>query len=198
MRGAETPWRTPLPLVPAVGRPRSDLTGILLVGGSSTRFGSPKSLAVVEGDTLAERGWRTLGAACKYRLAVGKGDEVLPFPVLADGVDERAPIHGLAAGLRAAPTDVVVVLPVDCPLMTVEALHVLADHCLDAAITEPGPLPGAYRKTALRAFDGNELSIRRVLAGLEVAVVPLAPEVLVNVNTPDDLGRIPQPASVGT
>ena len=182
----------------AVHRPRADLTGILLVGGRSSRFGSPKIHAVVDGDTLAERGWRMLAAACKYCLAVGKGDEMLPFPVLADGVDERAPIHGLVAGLRAAPTDVVVVLPVDCPLMTVEALHVLADDCLDAAITESGPLPGAYRKTALRAFDGNELSIRRALGVLQVAIVPLDRHLLLNVNSPEDLGRLRSLASVGT
>jgi molybdopterin-guanine dinucleotide biosynthesis protein A len=189
---------TTIERLPTAHRPRADLTGILLVGGRSTRFGSPKIHAVVDGDTLAERGWRTLEAACKYRLAVGKGDEMLPFPVLADGVDERAPIHGLVAGLRAAPTDLVVVLPVDCPLMTVQALHVLADHCVDAAITESGPLPGAYRKRALRAFDGNELSIRRVLAVLEVAVVPLDSRVLLNVNTPEDLGRIRNLANAGT
>jgi molybdopterin-guanine dinucleotide biosynthesis protein A len=171
----------------AVTRHRRDLTGILLIGGGSARFGSPKAHAVVAGETLAERAWRTLGAACRYRVAVGKGDETLPFPVVADGVTVRAPIYGLAAGLRVAPTDLTVVLPVDCPLITVEALHALADRCLDAAITPAGPLPGAYRKNALRAFDGRELSIRRALTHLAVAVVPLDPGVLLNINTPAEL-----------
>jgi hypothetical protein len=53
-----------------VARPR--LTGILLVGGASTRFGSPKALATFHGETLAERAWRLLGEACDERLAVGK------------------------------------------------------------------------------------------------------------------------------
>ena len=88
------------------------LTGVLLVGGASARFGSPKAFAVVDGETLAERAWRVLGEACDERIAVGKGDEELPFPVLADGVEERAAIHGLVAGLRAARTDVCVVVPV--------------------------------------------------------------------------------------
>src|SRR5438270_862893 len=63
------------------------LTGVLLVGGASARFGSPKAFAVVDGETLAERAWRVLGEACDERIAVGKGDEELPFPVLADGVE---------------------------------------------------------------------------------------------------------------
>jgi molybdopterin-guanine dinucleotide biosynthesis protein A len=169
---------------------RSDLTGVLLVGGASSRFGSPKTRALLGGETLALRAWRILEAACAHRLAVGKGDEDLPFPVIADGASERAPIYGLAVGLRAAVTDVSVVLPVDCPLMTVEALHTLADACLDAAIPQSGPLPGAYRKTALGALTGDELSIRRALESLQVAVVSLEPAILVNVNTPADLAAL--------
>ena len=163
------------------------LTGVLLVGGASTRFGSPKALAQFDSETLAERGWRILGEACDERIAVGKGDEELPFPVLADGVEERAAIHGLVAGLRAARTDVCIVLPVDTPNMTPAALRALADACRDAAIPQTGPLPGAYRKTALPALSSGELSIRRAIAGLEVAVVELDAELLLNVNTPDDV-----------
>jgi molybdopterin-guanine dinucleotide biosynthesis protein A len=163
------------------------LTGVLLVGGASTRFGSPKALVQFEGETLAERAWRILGDACDERIAAGKGDEELPFPVLADGVDERAAIHGLVAGLRAAHTDLCVFLPVDTPNMTAAALRSLADACLDAAIPHTGPLPGAYRKTALSALASGELSIRRAIAGLEVAVVELDDELLLNVNTPDDV-----------
>lgn len=163
------------------------LTGVLLVGGASTRFGSPKALAVVDGEPLADRAWRTLGEACDERIAVGKGDEELSFPVLADGVEERAAIHGLVAGLRAARTDVCVVVPVDCPRITAEALHALADACRDAAVPQTGPLPGAYRTTALPALTSGELSIRRALDGLDVAVVELDPALLLNVNTPDDV-----------
>ena len=47
------------------------LTGILLVGGASTRFGSPKELAEYEGETLADRAWRLLGEVCDERIAVG-------------------------------------------------------------------------------------------------------------------------------
>ena len=166
------------------------LTGVLLVGGASTRFGSPKALARFRGETLAERAWRVLGDAFGERLAVGKGDEVLPFPVLADGVEERAAIHGLVAGLRAAATDVCVVLPVDLPHITVEALRALAVACRDAAVPPTGPLPGAYRKSALPALMSGELSIRRAIAGLDVAEVDIDPALLVNVNVPADLERI--------
>jgi molybdopterin-guanine dinucleotide biosynthesis protein A len=66
---------------------RHGLTGVLLVGGASRRFGSPKALAQLNGETLAERGWRVLGEACDERIAVGKTADALPlpFPVLDDG-----------------------------------------------------------------------------------------------------------------
>jgi molybdopterin-guanine dinucleotide biosynthesis protein A len=163
------------------------LTGVLLVGGASTRFGSPKALARIGEETLAERAWRVLGDVCAERIAVGKGDEELPFPVVADGVEERAAIHGLVAGLRAARTDVCVVLPVDTPYITAEALRSLAAACRDAAVTQNGPLPGAYRKSALPALESGELSIRRAIADIDVAVVELDEALLVNVNTPDDV-----------
>ena len=72
------------------------LSGVLLVGGASRRFGSPKALARFRGETLAERAWRVLGEACDERLAVGKAGELeLPFPVLDDGSELRAPIVGV-------------------------------------------------------------------------------------------------------
>jgi len=171
---------------------RDDLTGVLLVGGASTRFGSPKALARFRGETLAERAWRTLGEACAHRLAVGKAADALPLrlELLDDGTDVRAPIVGLAAALRAAPTDVCVVLPVDCPLVTPELLLELADACRDVARPARGPLPGAYRRTALAALERGELALRRAIAGLDVVVLELDERLLVNVNTPEELAAL--------
>jgi molybdenum cofactor guanylyltransferase len=168
------------------------LTGVLLVGGASARFGSPKALARLDGRTLAEIGWATL-AFCDERLAVGKRADGLdlPFPLIDDGTDVRAPIAGVVAGLRAATNDLCVVLPVDTPRITPEALAVLADACKDAAVPQTGPLPGAYRRTALpaleRALSAGRLSLREALAALATLVVDLEPALLLNVNTPDDL-----------
>jgi molybdenum cofactor guanylyltransferase len=177
---------------------RLDLTGILLVGGASTRFGSPKALAVYRGVPLALRAWRILGAACHERIAVGKGADGyhLPFPVLDDGSQTRAAIVGLTAGLRAAKTDLCVVLPVDTPLVTPTLLLRLADACRDAAVPQTGPLPGAYRKSALPALVSGELSIRKAIAGLDVNVIEVDAALVANVNTPAELKALDE-LSVG-
>jgi molybdenum cofactor guanylyltransferase len=169
------------------------LTGVLLVGGASSRFGSPKALARLGGETLAERAWRLLAESCDETIAVGKRADALPlpFPVLDDGSPVRAPIAGVVAGLRAARSDVAVVLPVDVPLLSVTSVVALARACADAAFPQTGPLPGAYRKTALGALEmhlaAGELALRAALAGLDTRVVELDPRELANVNTPADL-----------
>ena len=172
------------------------LTGVLLVGGASTRFGSPKALAIVDGETLAARAWRLLGETCDERIAVGKHADglELPFELIDDGTEIRAPIAGVIAGLRAAKTDVAVVIPVDVPLLTHEALLALAGACRDVAIPPNGPLPGAYRQTALvpltRALAVGRLALREAIAGLDVATVELDESLLVNVNTQADVRRL--------
>lgn len=155
------------------------LTGILLAGGASRRFGSPKSEAVLDGQTLLERAWRLLGDACDERFLVGPG-----------GLDDpgTGPVAAIDAGLRAATHEVAVVIPVDMPLLTVEALHALADACRDAAVAQHGPLPCALRRSAWR--DTGERRLRAVLADLDTAAIEFDENVLVNVNTPDELARL--------
>ena len=169
---------------------------MLLVGGASTRYGSPKALADVDGETLAARAWRLLGEVCDECIAVGKRADALPLPfdVLDDGTEVRAPIAGVVAGLRAATHEVAVIIPVDVPRLTPAALLALADACRDAAVPARGPLPGAYRRSALphleRALAAGRLALRDAIAELDVATVELDDAILLNVNTPDDVRRL--------
>ncbi len=169
------------------------LTGVLLVGGASRRFGAPKALARLGDETLAARVWRTLGECCSERIAVGKRDDALdlPFPIVDDGTDVRAPLAGVVAGLRNARSGLCVFCPVDTPLVTAEALRALAGTCADVAIPHTGPLPGAYRKSALpvleRRLAEGRLALRDAVEELDTRVVELDPAQLVNVNTVADL-----------
>jgi molybdopterin-guanine dinucleotide biosynthesis protein A len=171
---------------------RRHLTGVLLVGGASTRFGLPKALARLDGETLAERAWRVLGA-CDERIAVGKeADRLeLPFSVLDDGTELRAALAGIVAGLRAATNPVAVFLPVDLPLATRELIRRLGEACDEAATTATGPLPAAIARAELpvleRRLHENELRLRDAFEELNTRVVEADPGELVNVNQPQDL-----------
>src|SRR5207247_4381179 len=101
---------------------------------------------------------------------------------------------GSVAGLRTATHERSVVLPVDVPLIRPEQLRELADKCLDAAVPQTGPLPGAYLKSALPVLEAHladgALAIRDALLKLDVQVVELDPQTLVNVNDRSDLERL--------
>jgi molybdopterin-guanine dinucleotide biosynthesis protein A len=162
------------------------LTGVVLVGGASRRFGSPKALARFGGETLAERAWRALGEACDEVLAVGKTADglELPFPVLDDGSTERAPVFGVVAGLRAANHESVVFLPVDCPLLTPEALRALGQA---VAVPQTGPLPGAFAKSMLPEIEARVAAGRLSLWGVNERVLELDERLLADVDTPQEL-----------
>ncbi len=176
-------------------RGRQGVAGALLVGGGSTRFGSPKALARFEGETLAERAHRVLTEAFDRVIVVGKAADQLelPFPVLDDGSDVRAAIVGVAAALRLADAELVVVLPVDMPLVTPELLVTLAEASegAEAAVPHSGPLPGAYCRSALpvleRRIVEGDLALYRACLELEPRTVQWDDGALRNVNAPEDL-----------
>lgn len=171
------------------------VTGILLVGGASRRFGSPKALARIGEEALAERAWRLL-EWCDERIAVGKSGDglALPFALVDDGSEVRAPIAGVVAGLRAAANELCVVVPVDCPRLSEDVLRRLAAAAADAAVPQTGPLPGAYRRRVLPVLEeqlaSGDLALHRALAPLSVRVVEVDPSLLVNANTPADLAAL--------
>ena len=147
-------------------RDRDEVTGVLLVGGASRRFGSPKALARFQGEVLGERAHRLLGEAFGRVVVVGKVSDDLTLPF--DVVD-------------------------DMPLVSADLLRRLADEVegFDAAVPQSGPLPGAYRKSVLPALEqrvaAGELALYRALEDLSVRVVETDDEELRNVNTPADL-----------
>ncbi len=169
------------------------LTGVLLVGGASRRFGSPKALIELDGETLYERGRRVLDAACEEVLVVGKAGE-LPFDVLDDGAEVRAPIAGVVAGLRSATHDVAFFLPVDCPRVTPELVRELGAACHDAAVPQTGPLPGAWAKSALPLLEQRlaegPLALYRTYSELDVVEVQVDPALVADVDTPGDLASL--------
>jgi molybdopterin-guanine dinucleotide biosynthesis protein A len=172
---------------------RRALTGVVLVGGASSRFGSPKALARLDGETFVDRARRVLGEACDEVLVVGKAGE-LPFEVIDDASEVRAPIAGVVAGLRAATNDVVVFLPVDCPRITADVVRTLGDACRDAAVPHTGPLPGAWAKSALPVLEhrlaNGPLALYRAYDDLDVAELRIDPQLLADVDTPAELENL--------
>jgi len=167
------------------------LTGALLVGGASTRFGSPKALAPFRGETLASRGCRLLAEACDEVLVLGREADGLPFPVIDDGADGRAPVHGLIEALRRAQHDTVVALPVDNPLVTPGALRALG--AAGAVPSERIPLPGAYPRALLPALEARAAAGELSLRGVNPSRLALPDHLLADADTPEALAELERP-----
>ena len=130
------------------------VAALLLTGGAGRRLGAEKSGLVLDGETLANRGARTLVSVCDPVLEVGVGASSLPH--VADPVPGLGPLAGLVAGsdaLRKHGYDgPVVLLGVDHPFVTGELVRLLADW--EGAATAV-PLVDGHPQTASARYGAD-------------------------------------------
>ncbi len=136
--------------------------GIVLCGGKSTRMGVPKATLPFGPETMLQRVVRLLGTIVSPVVVVAAREQVLPD--LPDGVtvthderDQRGPLEGLRAGLRALPNSVGIAYVTSCdvpllvPAFVERMIELLGDH--DIAVMEidgfPHPLSAVYRRDTL-------------------------------------------------
>ncbi len=189
---------------------KNDITGALLAGGESRRFGRDKSLADWNGRPLIEKAATALTATCGHVILLANDPEPYSFLGLEHTPDLRpgkGPLAGLEAALAAA-TQWVLLAACDMPCLSVRLLRHLirVKNGFRAVIPEgpqgPEPLCAIYHRSMLaeiRAMlDRNDLAIRRLatLAGVqtipaaEVADIDPDPLIFANVNRPEDLERL--------
>jgi molybdenum cofactor guanylyltransferase len=136
--------------------------GIVLCGGKSTRMGVPKATLPFGPESMLQRVVRLLGTVVRPIVVVAARGQTLPelppdVGVTRDERDERGPLEGLRAGLKALPhsVDIAYVTSCDVPLLVpafVERMiELLGDH--DIAVMEidgfPHPLSAVYRRGTL-------------------------------------------------
>ncbi len=136
--------------------------GIVLCGGRSTRMGTSKATLPFGPETMLQRVVRLLGTAVAPIAVVAARDQQLPMlpESIIHTVDEReqrGPLEGLRAGLKALPDsiDAAYVTSCDVPLLVpgfvTRMIELLGDH--DIAVMEidgfPHPLSAIYRRDVL-------------------------------------------------
>jgi molybdopterin-guanine dinucleotide biosynthesis protein A len=187
---------------------RANVGGLLLTGGASRRFGSPKAELIVGGERLADRGARLLLEVCDGVLEVGPGYSSLPC--VLEEPPGSGPLAALAAGgtelvQRGTAAEQVLVLAVDLPFVTRALLEYLRDHpTLDSVVPRldgvPQPLCARYADDArLMATVLVREGARAMKALFGVTSVTwiderewtrvASPDALADVDTPDDARR---------
>ena len=165
-------------------------------------MGGGKAEALLDGRTLLDRALGALAPVCERRAVVAKADT--PLPDLPEGVErwdepegDHHPRHGLVAAVRRTK-GVLIVLAIDLPLVPPELLEELAaavEAGAGAAVARADgrvqPLCAAYAPAALDVLEAGapDEPLTRTVERFDPVLVDVAGDVLLNVNTPDDLAR---------
>lgn len=200
---------------------QAQVTGVVLAGGESSRFGEGnKALARLDDTPLVRRIVETLRAAFPDPPVVAvrsrsQRDHVrnaLTDPedvqFVYDDDDFEGPLAGMIAASRAARTPWIFVTGCDMPLLDEKAISVVCgsrENDTDAVVPvdangRPEPLHASYRWSALREYHKDiqpATSPRALVSSLEsVTTVRFDPgsvlaESTTNVNTQSELHCLP-------
>jgi molybdopterin-guanine dinucleotide biosynthesis protein A len=165
------------------------VTGIVLAGGRSSRFGRDKLVERIDGRRLLDSAIDGVTPASTEILVVAAPDAVPVLPagarLIHDPVAFEGPLAGVATGLRAARESMVLVVGGDMPTLVGalmdSMLAALDARGIEAVVLEHDgrarPLPLALRRDpALAAADvllaDGERRLRRLIETLETTVIP--------------------------
>lgn len=104
------------------------IIGILLAGGLSQRFGSPKAFAEIDGKKYYEITYDVLESICDEVVIVTRAEYVDAFPksyhviVDKDPFKGCGPLAGIYSAMEAVCGDAYVCLPCDMPLMNEQVM----------------------------------------------------------------------------
>ena len=166
---------------------REEVTGIILAGGMSSRFGSNKALSRIDGDRLIERLCRTVGSVTGRMMLITHTPEDYAFLKLEsrkDLVPRCGPIGGIYTALRTAQTPLCLCVACDMPFVRPEFLEYMVERSAGYDVVVPvndgrvEPLCAVYRETCVPAIEDRIYARRFKIAGFfdEVRVLRLAPE----------------------
>lgn len=182
----------------------SDITGYLIAGGQSSRFGSDKRMVEFEGEPLLEKAVRLMHESLG-ELPVLVGDDVMPrsdgtWRVITDARPQAGPLGGLVAALDDCGTDWILAFAVDMPLMKPDDLKLLVESRNDEfdALTlsidgRPEPLAALYHSRTApfwwHQLERGKLSLHEGIALLNWSPIrlPSNSKSLTNINRLDDL-----------
>jgi molybdopterin-guanine dinucleotide biosynthesis protein A len=189
----------------------SDITAVILAGGSSTRMKSNKALLPYRGERFIERIHRRMASIFSEVTVVTNTPELyhfLPCRTVPDIYPCKCSLAGIHAGLTHCRTPYIFVVGCDMPDLNKALVRHLISGAGESDVIIPEsrdglePLHSVYGKGCLPAIQRNLSAGRSKITdcfdGLKVTVVPCE-EVAVldplflsfrNINTPDEYFRM--------
>ncbi|OHX53923.1 molybdenum cofactor guanylyltransferase [Planococcus salinarum] len=100
-----------------------ETVGILLAGGLSRRFGSPKAFAELDGKAFYEYAYDALAAVCEHVVVITRPELKGRFPQTLDVISDSqkfaglGPLAGIYTAMAERPARQYLVLPCDMPFI---------------------------------------------------------------------------------
>ena len=182
------------------------LYGLVLAGGQSSRMGQDKSRLIWQGEPLYQHMIsRLTKAGIRQVLLSGHGFSVRAFPVdsfsvksVSDIFPGRGPLSGIHAAVDSlSDGDRLLAVPVDMPLLPVEAIRMLSEQhqlCHFDGYNLPVMIPVtddvrqvlAKQVQSQNPKDYALWRLYQALDGQSIALPPSMVEAFCNVNTPNE------------
>lgn len=184
---------------------RTDLTGIIMAGGRSSRMGQEKGLIEFKGRPLIQY---PIDLLLSYtdKIIISTGNPAyLKFglEMIPDEIAGQGPSAGLAAALKNSSTAWNIVIACDLPFLESELIHMLLSNSGSCRAVIPvyrgvrEPLAGLYHKELVKNFEtavySGVLALHKILDSCEVHYVDTEhllvkyPKMFTNFNTPGDM-----------
>lgn len=186
---------------------KREVTGVVLAGGKSSRFGSNKALYHLRDKSFLERAVYLLQLLCEEILISGNPNEyntLTKMNILKDSYENCGPLGGIHAGLQAARTPYVLFLTCDMPLMRPEPLQQMLAEATGADVvswnqTKAGGIFPLLVSVKLlpeieSALKQGDYKIKRTLCEREKVRMLDIPDhwakLFININQKEDLEHI--------
>jgi molybdenum cofactor guanylyltransferase len=187
------------------------ITGVILAGGKSTRYGTNKAFAEVQGVRLIERTIRVMGSVCPRLLLVTNTPAeyaYLQLPMVEDLIKGLGPLGGIYTGLEVIDDENGLFVACDMPFLREDLLRCMVTlrGDFDAVVPRVNwmvePLHALYTKNclpSLREFiRSQELQILKFFQKIRVRYMEeeeirkIDPDLksFFNINRPEELERI--------
>lgn len=178
-----------------------DITGVILAGGRSERFGGNKAFAAFQGVPFIERVVRVMKSIFENLLIVTNTPQDynrLGLPILTDIEPYKGPLGGIVTALQHSPTDRIFVVACDMPILDPKVIAQIIEKAngFDAAV----PIHDGIREYLLALYSRklltrmscclseDKLSLDEFCRKLSnVTWVPVDGDSWFNVNTKKDL-----------
>jgi len=186
------------------------ISGAIIAGGKSTRMGVDKAMIKLNQDTFLQKAISLIASFTNnIFISSNRSYPKIDFPIIKDTIIGIGPLGGIQAILKAIPTQKVLLIPVDTPLLNEKVIQYILDNSdfekeIIICKTHDGVqmLIGIYDVSLLPLIENQikskdyKLSNLLKKANVQIIEIDDFKEFFVNINTKIELNDLQNKAKI--